>query len=98
MRFLKRLFTKRQLFNVKICFTKFINLTHRSHGVTLPLRNGKKKRTVVFNTLRYSDKELQSSFSKNVWPFKKLTDLCFPYAKMQAKLEENGCFQAVFKL
>ena len=56
------------------------------------------KHPVVFYSLGLSDKELQSSFSKNVWPFYKLTDLCFPYAKMQAKLEENGCFQAVFKL
>ena len=24
--------------------------------------------------------------------------MCFPYAKIQAKLEENGHFQAVFKL
>jgi len=32
------------------------------------------------------------------WPFQKLTDMCLPYAKMQAKLEENGNFQAVFKL
>ena len=73
-------------------------LAHRSHGLMLPLQNATKKRTVVFNTLGYSDKELQSSFSKNVWPFQKLTDLCFPYAKMQAKLEKIGCFQAVFKL
>ena len=47
-------------------------VTHRSHGLTLPLRNATKKRTVVLNTLGYSDKddkELQSSFPKNVWPF-----------------------------
>ena len=44
-------------------------VTHRSHGLTLPLQNGTKKRMVVFNTLGYSDKELQSGFSKNVWPF-----------------------------
>ena len=50
---------------VKPGFSKF----HRFHGLSLPLRNATKKRTVVFNTLGYSDKELQSSFSKNVWPF-----------------------------
>ena len=45
------------------------NGAHRSHGLTLPLRNATKKRMVFFNTLGYSDKELQSRFSKNVWPF-----------------------------
>ena len=27
-----------------------------------------------------------------------MADLCFPFAKMQAKLEKNGHFQAVLKL
>ena len=49
--------------------SRAILFPHRVYGLTLPLRNGTQKRTVVFNTLRYSDKELQSSFSKNVWPF-----------------------------
>ena len=40
-----------------------------SQGLMLPLRNWTKKRMVVFNTLGCSEKELQSGFSKDVWPF-----------------------------
>ena len=40
-----------------------------SHGLTLPLRNITEKQIMVFNTLVYSDKELQSGFSKKAWPF-----------------------------
>ena len=39
------------------------------HGLTLPLQNITEKQIMVFNTLVYSDKELQSGFSKKAWPF-----------------------------
>ena len=45
--------------------------THRSYGVTLPLRNGPKKRVVFSNTMVCSGKEMGSSFSKNVWTSEK---------------------------
>ena len=45
--------------------------SHRSHGVTLPLRNGPKKRVVFSNTTICSGMEMGSGFSKNVWTSEK---------------------------
>ena len=47
----------------------FVLLSLVPHGLTLPLPNITEKQIMVFNTLVYSDKELQSGFSKKAWPF-----------------------------
>ena len=50
-------------------FEKTLGETLVPHGLTLPLQNITEKQIMVFNTLVYSDKELQSGFSKKAWPF-----------------------------
>ena len=46
-----------------------ISCSHRSHGDTLPLQIGTKKRMVFSNIILCTKKDFRSSFSKNVWPF-----------------------------